>query len=399
MMYIPPTRAICYESPAGIGGMRRATRTGLAGLALALLLAAGQAAFALTQDQARENCKATVGRPFVQACMHGGRGDREKCRELATPKVRACVVAAMNAANGRANVPVAVPKEQGPSEEVAKEAAALPTAFVAPPRTITDITAILDSEKPDPAKIAKLRDEANVAVPEKASRQELAKFYYQRGAARAQLGQLRDATTDADKAVEAARGLGDANLLGRLEQLAANQYLLAGDPKGALEIYQRQTRDTNAKGAKGFLFGAYRHISQILLKMGDLAQAEEYLQRNLKLIQEARTSGLPGWRTSYPGHGQSWEADVEYQRALVFEARGQFAEAEKSYRLSEQRRRASVKGLLTMKNPPPESQILQTADRTVVDVARMETKHGRLAEAEADCAARVAGAAQGSRQI
>jgi hypothetical protein len=33
--------------------------------------------------------------------------------------------------------------------------------------------------------------------------------------------------------------------------------------------------------------------------MGDLAQAETYLQRNLSLIQEARTSGLPGWRTAY----------------------------------------------------------------------------------------------------
>jgi len=62
--------------------------------------------------------------------------------------------------------------------------------------------------------------------------------------------------------------------------------------------------------------------------MGDLAQAETYLQRNLSLIQEARTSGLPGWRTAYAVRGQSWEADVELRRAIIFETRGQFADAE-----------------------------------------------------------------------
>jgi hypothetical protein len=62
--------------------------------------------------------------------------------------------------------------------------------------------------------------------------------------------------------------------------------------------------------------------------MGDLAQAETYLQRNLSLIQEARTSGLPGWRTAYAVRGQSWEADVELHRAIIFETRGQFADAE-----------------------------------------------------------------------
>ena len=52
-------------------------------------------------------------------------------------------------ANGRANVAVAVPTEAEP----AAPANALPVGFVAPPRTIADITAILDSEKPDVKKV------------------------------------------------------------------------------------------------------------------------------------------------------------------------------------------------------------------------------------------------------
>jgi CHAT domain-containing protein len=356
----------------------------LAGLVLGLAFAGAQQASALTKEQAIENCRNTVGRPVVQSCMRGGTGDREACRALASPKVRACVISALNAANGRANVPVAVPTEQAPSEAIAKQAEALPTSFVAPPRTITDITAILDSEKPDAAQIAKLRGEADAPVPNKASREELARFYYQRGNARAKLGQLSEATADAGKAIEAGRGAVEAKLMGRLEQFEGIQRSAAGDPKGALEIFQRQLRDTNANGARGYMFGAQRQISAILIQMGDLAQAETYLHRNLALIQEARTSGMPGWRASYPTRGQSWEADVEYHRAIIFEARGQFREAENSFRLAEQRRRASIKGILSAPNPPPESQMLQAADLMVLGQARMKAKQGRLAEAEAD---------------
>ena len=127
----------------------------------------------LTKEQAIENCRNSVGRPIVQACMRGGGGSIEACREQATPKVKACVIAALNAANGRANVAVPVPKDT--PEPVVDSAAAAPAAFVAPPRTIADITAILDSEKPDPAKIEKIRAAADANPPAGASRDELAR--------------------------------------------------------------------------------------------------------------------------------------------------------------------------------------------------------------------------------
>ncbi len=85
--------------------------------------------------------------------MAGNQGMLEQCRAKASPKVRECVIAALNKANGRANIAVEAPKEQAPSADIEKQAEALPTTFVAPPRTITDITTLLDSEKPDPAKV------------------------------------------------------------------------------------------------------------------------------------------------------------------------------------------------------------------------------------------------------
>jgi CHAT domain-containing protein len=359
-------------------------RIWLAGLALLLASAGVRPAMALSQEQAIEDCRNSVGRPFVQQCMGGNKGAREECRAKAFPVVRACVLKALNAANGRANAPVAMPTEQGPSDEIVKQAEALPTQFVAPPRTITDITAILDSEQPDPAKIAALKAEADATIPGNGARAALARAYYKRGIARTALGHLNDATDDANKALANGRGAVDANLLGRIEQFAGLQYSSSGDPKKALAIFQQQLRDTDAKGAKGYLFNSTLNIVGILAQTGDIAQAEAYFNRSLSLLREARTSGLPGWRESYAMRGQSWEADVEQTRAILFEARGEYAQAEKSYRIAELRKRASIKGLLASPNPPTRSQIEQSCDSLVVQQARMAARQGRIIQAEAD---------------
>ena len=158
-------------------------------------------ASALTLEEARDRCRETVGRPIVQACMRGlgyGTGlghaggnweaDREGCRTKARPGVKACVEKLMTAVHGRPNLPVAIPEEQSPAPEATEK----PAAFVPPPRTIGDITAILDSETPDPDKIAKAKAEADAQPPTGDSRRDLAWFYYTRGSARAQLGRLKD---------------------------------------------------------------------------------------------------------------------------------------------------------------------------------------------------------------
>jgi CHAT domain-containing protein len=363
-----------------------------AGSIVAGLLLFGEAS-ALTLEEARERCRATVGRPIVQACMRGlgyGAGlvrgggnweaDREGCRTKARPRVKACVEELMTAVHGRPNLPVAIPEEESPAPEATEK----PAAFVPPPRTIGDITAILDSETPDPDKIAKAKAEADAPPPTGASRRDLAWFYYTRGSARAQLGRLKDSIADAEQAVEVARGATDANLLSRLEQLLGMQYLTAGRPRQALAVYARQVRDADAPGARGHIFIGNQQLAMILINMGDLAQAEAYLRRSETLIREARTSGLPNWRRSYAQFGQSWEASVEATRAMIYEARGQFRKAEAAYVLAERRRRASIPGVLSSRVPAPLAQLLQNADSWVLGQARMKARQGRLAEAEVD---------------
>jgi hypothetical protein len=88
----------------------------------------------------------------MQALGRGG--DREanlaKCRAGVAPKMHVCVQAALNAANGRANVAIEIYKNGKPKADVLAPGNALPAGFVAPPRTIADITAVLDNEKPEP---------------------------------------------------------------------------------------------------------------------------------------------------------------------------------------------------------------------------------------------------------
>lgn len=327
----------------------------------------------------------TVGRPIVQSCMKGsgGMGNIEACREKARPAVQACMKSALNAANGRANVAVAVPTEAAPKASAA--AGAMPAGFVAPPRTITDITAILDSEKPDLKTIQELQGEANANPTGKESREDLAQFYFDRANARVQLGRLADAIADANKAIETGRGAVSANMMGRLISLAAQQYSTAGDPKRAFELYQRQLREISTqRGARGYQFGANRAIAGILIQMGDIAQAEAFTRRSLPQLQEARTSGHPMARAAYNTYGQNWEAEIELGRAMLAEARGQFRDAEAAYKIGELRKRAAIKPILAGENPPSESSMVLAVDFTVLSQARMKARQGRFGEAEVD---------------
>lgn len=356
-------------------------------LALVFLLGSAGSAAALTKEAAIENCRMRVGKPIVQACMQaqGGRkagADLEGCRAKATPQVKACVMAALNAANGRANVAVELPTEAAPKLD---PGTALPHDFVAPPRTISDITAILDGEKPDAKLIAELNADADTTPTGKESREDLAHFYFDRANARSQLGRLAESVADANKAVELGRGKVEPQMMGRMMQLLSLQYAAAGDPKRSLDIIQRLLRETATQpGAKGFQLSANRAVVGFLIQVGDLSQAEAYLRRNMSAIQEARTSGHPAWRASYARFGQNWESELENSRAMIFEARGQFAQAEAAYRVSEQRKRAGMKGVLDSENPPAETILLQAIDSSVLSQARMKARQGRLAEAEVD---------------
>ena len=363
-------------------------------VALAILFLSGFQAVppaALTLEQAKEQCKESVGRALVKSCVMSkggpGAGALEACIVQATPQVRACVLRTMNAANGRANVAVPLPPEPRPDPAPAKAGATAQAdeqvRYVVPPRTIADVTAILDAEKPDPKRFEELKARADAKAPSGGSAEQLGRFYYDRASARAQLGRLADAISDTDKAVEHARNMGDRYLRNRVRQFAGVQYQAAGNPKAAVAVSELLIKDTHEQW-KGYQIGVNLRLSAIYVQLGDVAQAEAYLRRNLALIQEARTSGMPLWREAYPLVGQWFESNVEHNRGIVLEARGQLRQAEEAYRLSERRGRAGIPSYLRYRNPPPVSELQSIVDARALDLARMKLKQGRLAEAEVD---------------
>ena len=353
---------------------------------LALVATSGSAGAALTKEQAIANCRESVGRPIVMACMRasgGGEANFARCRENATPKVKACVIAALNAANGRANVPIEMYKSGKPKEEIAAPGNALPAGFVPPPRTIGDIAAILDGEKPDAAVLAKLKADADSEPGKNLSQSDLAQFYYDRGNARAAVGRNTEGLADAEKALSLTTASGDSFFGQRIRQFITIQKLSLGDVKGALQVSQFMVTDANRPGQKGYMFNAQRIAAMVLVQMGDIPQAESYMRRSLTLIQEARTSGLPGWREGYAKAGRAWEGEIEAIRAVIFEARGQFREAEAAYAKSRDWKLASIPDM-KFPHAPSEIQLRQFADNESLNVGRMKTKQGRLAEAEVD---------------
>jgi len=257
-------------------------------------------------------------------------------------------------------------------------------SFVPPPRTIADIAAILDEEKPDPARLAKMQAEAN-AEPPGGGKGEVAQFLYQRCQSRAQLGDSKSALADCEKAVELARSSLEMRAQTRLRQGLAGQYSAAGDPKKALAVFLEMTSTVGARdvrNGKGFLFNAHRQITECYIQLGDFAQAEIYVRRNDALIREAR-----GWGNVGPFVRASWEGDVEWGRAALYEARGQFHEAEAAYARALAQKGQMPRLLSTFPPggiPPPLSQLQRANDRLLALQGRMKARQGRIAEGEAD---------------
>jgi hypothetical protein len=144
---------------------------------------------------------------------------------------------------------VSAPKK----EDIAAGAAALAKGnapLVAPPRTVSDITAILDQQKPDPAKIAELSATADAAVPGDLKGSELAAFHYKRGQARTLVGRSNDALADAELAVTHSKGDDYKNVVSRREDFLIRRLREKGEHKRAMAMYNKQVATFSAPGAR-----------------------------------------------------------------------------------------------------------------------------------------------------
>ena len=254
----------------------------LAAIAISLAATIDRAA-AITQAEAIEKCWEQV-RPLVQACVRqnvmskGGPPAKyvESCRAPMGPRVRSCVGSLMAAENptsrtkpaGRDIAPPVEPPAEAKVNANKLKLTRVP-GFVAPPRSIADITAILDQEKPDPARTEELQKAADAEPLSRAG----SKFYADRAHARVQLGRTAAAIADFKTALQLAPDLMSQDVYS-VRQALALQYRASGDPKQSLQLTQDMLRNTDGPRMKGRQFYARRMMALNYINLGELKQAE-----------------------------------------------------------------------------------------------------------------------------
>ena len=225
--------------------------------------------------------------------------------------------------------------------------------------------------------------------PANASPAKLAEFYYDRGSPPARCWPAtRMRSPTACKRSRSAKARSITCLSSRIRQFVALQYRASGIRNNAIAVFNSIVRDGNQPGVRGTMINALDNIAATLVSMGDVNQASTYAGRVGALVQEARGSPNPSWREAYGVYGHSWEADGDSVRGLVFEARGQYPEAEAAYRRAEAFRRAVAKDTPKFDFPPPLEQILLAADGTLLWVARTRPSKGGSAKPRLTPAAR-----------
>jgi len=339
-----------------------------------LLLTASQLS-ALEMDQAIESCRNSSGKPAYTACKQGG-GTHEACFAKARSIVQSCVKSAMIAAHPKAALFSAEKLTAQPKASAADVANDQTAPLVAPPRTVSDISAILDQQKPDPEEVARQTAAADAAVPAGLTGADLADFYYKRAQARALLGRS-DALADAELAVNNATSDDYNNRGARYEQVFMRLLRQAGDNKRANALLAKQLA-TFSKSSKGKLFGVYYSLAIGNLRSGDINTAESYVARHRALLAEAQRWPI------FPIYGMAWQALVEDSSARVEEARGRFAEAEAGYHKASVLHANSVKTYAQWESRPPAGQAETAADWALALEGRIKVKQGRVGEGEAD---------------
>jgi CHAT domain-containing protein len=246
-------------------------------------------------------------------------------------------------------------------------------AFVAPPRTISDITAIIDQEKPDPSRAAKLRADADANPPAGAGSQ----FYVNRCQARAAIGRSREAIADCEQAAALAPDyLRDGS---RYLTTVSQLYRTVGDFKKAIAVDQEMAQKLSTMPrTKGRFFGINLRIAINYMNLGEFAQAESYIRKNQALLAESKS-----WPNVEPFRS-SWTSIVEQGNARLFEVRGRFQDAANGFRQAHVQLRDALGRSRSWPAPPPAGSMESTIDFLVAFEGRAKARLGRLAEAEAD---------------
>ena len=247
--------------------------------------------------------------------------------------------------------------------------------FVPPPRSIADISAILDQERPDPAVASRAREAADATPAPGLSDNDLATFHLHRGIAAGDVGRADQRLADA----RAAARLASANHpdIVRIMALLALSESRAGNIPAAIAARQAQARAV-PPGAEGKAFEAYGEIAALNARLGDLAEAERTLAAAEMLLKGLRT------HKTYAIYGDLWEQYLLEAKGAVARIAGRLAEAETDYRQAVARMTGAIRKSAAMSSPPPPGAFETRLDILTAALAGVLAEEGRPVEAEVE---------------
>ena len=250
--------------------------------------------------------------------------------------------------------------------------------FVPPPRSISDITAVLDSEKPDPAKLARYLAQADAQVPAGASPAPLAEFYRDRSVAASQLGRIDQWIADAKEALKLADQVNDAALSDDSRNQLAQAESQVGNYAAGID-YARQ-RVATAGPFIGQAATAHGQLASAYAFAGHLPEARAEAEASLNAAKAFKDA-----RRVEPITITNAQRSAVFAAAAVAEVEGRYADAESQYRQAVAAAQTVSDGYNSWMNQHKGSRetfqgiVTNMALRLALTVSRQ----GRLAEAEA----------------
>ena len=162
-------------------------------------------------------------------------------------------------------------------------------------------------------------------------------------------------------------------------QFLAQRYRVTGNLKGAIETEQAIAKKVEEQGrGKGLLFGINFRIVASYLTLGDVKQAEIHLNKNQALLNESKS-----WQ-NVDMFRSSWESNVEYGRARVLQARGNYRDAELAFRKAQTLQRDAIAKSPKWPSRPAADTMEAAVDFMLNYEGQTKARQGRLNEAEAD---------------
>jgi CHAT domain-containing protein len=254
-----------------------------------------------------------------------------------------------------------------------------------PPPTIADLVLLLQSYKPDPERIDRLRAAMEEALPATDDRSRLAIAWHVKALAAGELHEVERRGEFLTKAMENARGIKAENPSGlgsfpRVRSEYADNLALATGVTAALDSFAEFAADLEKGPPNGFLIHAYCQMTGYYLHLGDVERARTTLAKAeaifKQLAQRQRAAlNLP-----------SWSKQIETARGGILRREGRLEEEERVFLAALRQAEEHVAQLDARRDAgkwvPPASRTEEGADSTRIWLAQTLNAQGRLDEAE-----------------